>query len=126
MKKDIESRSDIELLVNNFYGTALNDPLIGHFFTKVRKLDMTTHAPKICDFWEGILFGAMKFKGNPMLSHIAINSDEPLLQEHFDRWFKLWEENANTLFNGPKATEAIDRAKNIAMIMSLKIQDVNK
>ena len=124
--KDITTREDIELLVDQFYSKALQDPLIGYFFTQVRELDMKHHTPKICDFWEGILFGAMKFKGNPMQSHLSINKDEKMLKEHFNRWFELWEANANNLFKGQKTDEAIDRARNIAHIMFLKIDDSNK
>lgn len=123
--KDITNREDIELLVDQFYSKALQDPLIGHFFTQVRELDMQHHAPKICDFWEGILFGAMKFKGNPMQAHLAINKDQQLEKTHFNRWFELWEANATQLFKGPKTDEAIDRARNIAHIMFLKITDAN-
>ena len=39
MKKDIETRDDIELLVNSFYEKVKADPVIGHIFTDVFKVN---------------------------------------------------------------------------------------
>ena len=40
MKRDIETRGDIELLLREFYSVAMTDPKIGHFFTRVAELDL--------------------------------------------------------------------------------------
>jgi predicted ArsR family transcriptional regulator len=55
---DIAGRADIEALVNEFYTSAFADPLIGHIFTDVAKMDLAHHLPIMCDFWETVLFAA--------------------------------------------------------------------
>ena len=55
MKKDIENRQDIELLLNRFYEKVFKDDLIGRFFTEVVPLNLETHLPIIADFWESVL-----------------------------------------------------------------------
>ena len=43
MMEDINNRQDIISLLNAFYGKALQDPVIGYFFTEVVPLNMTAH-----------------------------------------------------------------------------------
>ena len=52
MKKEIESREELEEFLKAFYKKAFTDELIGHFFTEVVPLDLTTHIPGIAGFWE--------------------------------------------------------------------------
>jgi len=119
---DIESRNDIKLLVDTFYKHILKDDLIGHFFTQVVKLDFERHMPVMYDFWETTLLGRMKYKGNPMLKHIALNEKEAILPEHFERWLSTWERIIRENFHGPKADEAIQKAGQIAMLMKYKME----
>ena len=56
MKKDIENREDIDLLMQSFYSKAITDEQIGYIFTNVAKLDLEHHLPIIGDFWETLLF----------------------------------------------------------------------
>jgi len=50
MKNDIETRADIDDLMNRFYTRAINDETIGYIFTDVAKLDLEHHLPVIGDF----------------------------------------------------------------------------
>lgn len=120
--KDIQNRADIEFLIEAFYKRVIIDDLIGYFFTKVIKLDWDKHIPVMYDFWETILLGNIKYKGNPMLKHIELNKKETLNAEHFDRWLSHWKNTINENFVGVKANEAIQRAKQIAELMKFKIQ----
>ncbi len=56
MKKDIETRADIDELLIYFYSIAIKDELIGYIFTDVAELDLQQHLPIIGDFWETLLF----------------------------------------------------------------------
>ncbi|MBR9859413.1 group III truncated hemoglobin [bacterium] len=121
--KDISERKDIETLVDEFYKKVIPDPEIGYIFTEVEPLDWEKHIPIMYNFWESILLGNPVYKGNPMTKHIQLNKKEPLTAEHFQRWLYLWEETIHANFEGPKADEAVARAKHIAALMRHKISE---
>jgi hemoglobin len=118
---DIQSRADIETLVAAFYKNAIDDKLIGHFFTEVVQLNFDQHLPLICDFWETTLLGNIVYHGNPMLKHLSLAEKSPLNGQHFDRWLFLWEQTIDQHFDGVIAKEAINRATQIARLMQHKI-----
>ena len=120
--KFIENRQDIETLVNAFYKQVVKDDKIGIFFTKIIAVDWDKHMPTMYNFWESILLGNPKYRGNPMLKHQSLNRKQPLLEEHFNRWIELWEETVKKYFEGEKADEAVQRAKQIANLMKYKIK----
>ena len=121
--KDIQTRKDIEKLLDEFYKKVVVDDLIGPFFTDVVQLDWEKHMPVMYDFWETTLLGNMKYKGNPMTKHFELNRKKTLLPEHFERWLSLWKESVNNNFKGNKSEEAIQRAVQIGGLMKFKIQD---
>lgn len=118
---DINDRQDIKILVDAFYKEVVKDDLIGHFFTKVIHLDLEKHLPVMYDFWETTLLGNIKYKGNPMVKHIELSRKEPLIPKHFQRWLSLWVNAVKENFDGPKAEEAMQRAKLIAELMKFKV-----
>lgn len=122
--KDILSREDIVLVVNEFYRKALNDREIGHFFNKVVQLDLQKHIPVICDFWEMVIFGSGPYKSNPMEKHFALHEKSAIEPHHFRKWLELWEATIKSKFEGPRADEAINRAKTIAGVMQLKLDQL--
>ncbi|NMM47402.1 group III truncated hemoglobin [Marinigracilibium pacificum] len=124
-KKDISERKDIELMVSSFYKEVLNDDVIGYLFTEVVKLDFDHHMPIMYDFWESVLLGGRNYSGNPMTPHFNLHEKESLKETHFERWIKLWEQTIRNHFEGPKANEAISRAKQIAGLMQFKIIGLN-
>jgi len=121
MKKDIDNRADIIVLVDTFYENVAINPHIGPIFTDVAKVDWTHHLPKMYDFWESILFGKAIYKGNPMLSHFALNKQTPLQQEQFEIWKNLFFQNVDDLFTGPNAELIKQKAQSIADLMHFKI-----
>jgi hemoglobin len=121
MKKDIESRADIELLVDTFYAQVLEDDIIGFIFTDIAKISMETHMPTMYNFWETILLGNTAYKGNPMSKHFQLNKKTPLLPEHFERWKMLWFKTLEDLFEGERAAEAKTRANTLAYLMESKM-----
>ena len=122
---DIKKRADIELLVDAFYEQVIEDKIIGQFFTEVVKLDWEVHIPIMYNFWETILLDNMVYKGNPILKHIQLSQKRMLEPHHFERWLELWEKTTQTHFEGPKAEEAISRAKQIASLMKYKVENAN-
>ena len=120
--KDIQTRADVEFLLDSFYKQVIVDDLIGFIFTEVVLLDWTIHMAIMYNFWESILLDKPVYKGNPMLKHLELNKKTPLLPAHFDRWLELWEGAVYGLFNGDVADEAIKRAKLMAGLMQHKIK----
>lgn len=118
---DIQSRKDIELLVNSFYDSAKVDPLIGPIFSDIAKVNWEHHLPVMYSFWETMLLGSGTFEGNPMQKHVALSKITPMNQEHFDAWKAIWIDTVDANFEGGKANEAKQRARSIADLMLHKI-----
>lgn len=121
MKKDIEVRKDIELLVNSFYDKVKADKIIGFIFNDIVKVDWEHHLPIMYDFWENTLFYTGGYNGNPMQIHQRLNQVVPLTAEHFKKWLQLFTTNVDEIFEGEKAELAKQRAMSISTIMQLKI-----
>lgn len=122
---DIETNEDVIKLVDHFYETVFKDDLISVFFTEIMKLDKEVHLPIMYNFWQGILLQSGNYKGNPMIKHFDINKKKMLKPEHFDRWLILWKEAVSQLFEGPVASNAIERASQIGSLMKFKMQEIN-
>jgi hemoglobin len=121
MKKDIKTRSDIELLVRTFYGEVISDPVIGHIFTRVIGVNPEKHLLLMTDFWENTLFYTGSYTGNPMEAHRRLNKIFPLRDEYFQRWVALFTATVDKLFEGQKALLAKQRACVISAIIKTKI-----
>lgn len=124
--KNLESREDIELLVNSFYDKVVKDEVIGFFFKDIVHVDFKKHLPKMYSFWESILFGQMSYKGNPMAVHFPINQLEAMEKKHFEQWLKLWKQTIEENFTGLNASMAITKSENIANLMSYKMEMARK
>jgi len=124
--RDIETRSDIEKLMQSFYKKALADDVIGFIFTDVARLDLEHHLPIIADFWENVLFNTGVYSRNAMAPHFDLNTKIKFQPQHFERWLLLFTETVKEIFSGAKADIAIARAKSIAAIMQLKLSEANK
>ena len=122
---DITNRADIETLVNSFYKKVLKDEHIKGFFTEVVPLDWNIHIPIMFDFWESQLLSTYSYKGNAMEPHLKLHRKKQLEQSHFDRWLLLWEQTLNEHFEGPIAELALNKAKQIAGLMALKLKTID-
>lgn len=124
--KLLESREDIEFLVNTFYKKVAKDETIGFFFTDVAKVNWDLHLPKMYSFWESLLFGEASYKGNPMAMHFPVNEKVAIEKPHFAHWIKLWTETVEENFEGEKAEAAVYKASNIANLMAYKMEVARK
>lgn len=121
MKKDIENRADIELLVDNFYNKVRMDPVIGFIFNDVANVNWEKHLPIMYDFFENMLFYTGNYTGNPMELHKRINIHLPLTTTHFQQWEFLFNTTIDELFAGPTADMAKQRAMSISKVIQSKI-----
>ena len=123
MKKDITTRKDIELLVDEFYKKVIEDKTIGFIFTDVAKVNWEKHLPLMYDFFENMLFYTGSYKGNPMELHKHISRLYALTEAHFNQWTHLFTTTVDELFKGETAEMAKNRSLSIAKIMQFKIAE---
>ncbi len=121
MKKDIETRTDIELLVNVFYEKIIADKLLGYIFQDIAKVNWKTHLPVMYDFWENVILFTGKYEGNPMNLHKQLHNITVLNSAHFNKWNELFLRTVDELFEGKKATLAKERAISISDIIMKNI-----
>ena len=124
-KNDIESREDLLLLVRHFYELMLVDDLLAPIFMDVAKIDLEKHLPHLVDFWYSLLFRTGEYRRNVMNVHLDLHMKTALEKKHFDRWLDYFRQSVNELFQGPRSTEAIERATSIALLMQVKIGQVD-
>ncbi|MER3632777.1 MAG: hypothetical protein C4325_12040 [Blastocatellia bacterium] len=115
-KKDIETRADIDDLMNRFYVRAMTDETIGYIF-EIAELDLKHHLPVIGDFWETLLFGTGNYQRhgrNPLQIHGQLSLKTPLRAEHFRRRLDIFRETVDETFTGERAEFTKLRAEMIA------------
>jgi hemoglobin len=121
MKKDIETREELEEFLRAFYKKAFADKLIGHFFTEVVPLDLKTHIPIIASFWESVVFNTHGYRKNVMEVHKHIHHLSKIKKEYLDRWVKIFTETLDEEFEGYHTELMKQRAKSIATVMDIKL-----
>jgi len=119
--KDIETRQDVEKLIDHFYVKVLSDEQIGPIFKESIEFVWEKHIPIMYDFWASILFDTSDYKGNPISKHIELDRKVKLTVAHFDRWLQLWEASLNDHFRGELASKAYHKAVLMKEIMLFKI-----
>lgn len=125
IRKKIESREDIILLVDTFYNQVRENEILGFIFDDVAKVNWEEHLPKLYSFWASILLGENSFNGNPMVKHIGLSQATDMTAVQFNEWLRLFTATIDSLFEGNKAEEAKIRAANIARMMLSRIESYN-
>jgi hemoglobin len=124
MKKDIESRDDLLLLMQEFYKKLLADDSINYLFTEVAKVNLHHHFPVLVDFWDSVIFQSGTYQKNAMQPHLALHHKSPLAKHHFDTWLGYFKETVDELFDGQNAFVIKERATSIATVMQIKIKQL--
>lgn len=114
MNSDIQTRRDIEILINKFYDKAKQDTLLGPVFSRV---DWPRHLPTMYNFWASMLLGDQSYQGNPFQKHLHLTINST----HFNRWLELFTQTIDENFSGPKADETKSRAQSIAEVWKFKM-----
>jgi hemoglobin len=114
MKSDINSRADIEKIVDQFYGRVQTDALLSPVFSHI---DLPKHLPTMYDFWASMMLGEQTYRGNPFQKHVGL----PLSREHFSQWLALFTTTVDENFTGKQAEEIKLRAKSIADVFQHKL-----
>ena len=125
IKKDIETREDINRLIVQFYEQVKKDSIIGFIFNDVVIMNWEVHIPVIVDFWETILLDNPVYKKNAMEVHYDLNNKIQLQKIHFESWLTLFTGTVDELYEGNRATLVKTRAQSIAAVMQFKMSDIN-
>lgn len=116
--QDINSRREIEIIVNTFYEKVKKEEHLNMMFTNV---DWEKHLPVMYDFWDNVLFYTGNYTGNPMAKHQMAHQRHPFTADLFKRWLKLFSTTIDELHSGVNAQLLKERAQSIAIIMQIKI-----
>ena len=102
MKKEIQNKKEIQLLVDSFYEKVRQDPTLAPVFDRVIQNRWPVHLEKMYKFWGTILLDDKSYRGNPFMPH----SELPIEEMHFDIWLKLFHQTLDEHFEGQVAEEA--------------------
>ena len=126
MKEDINSREDLDRLVRHFYDFLLADERMEPIFTSVAKIDLESHFPHLVEFWHSLIFMTGAYKRNVMDKHLSLHLKYPLQEEHFQIWLNYFYRAVDDLFSGPRSEDAKSRAKSMALLMQVKIRQMDQ
>jgi hemoglobin len=101
----------ISELVEAFYARIRTHAVLGPIFA-ANVANWAPHLQRMKDFWASIAIESGRFRGNPMLKHVAIPG---LSQAHFAMWLNLWDAALADAVINPQAVSLFrDRAHRIA------------
>jgi len=122
VRKDIETREDVYLLVSTFYKKVRADKTLGPFFNETIK-NWDEHLERLTTFWESSLFLKTKYHGNPLEAHVKVDKQfhHSIDNLHFGLWLNLWYQTIDELFEGDYAENAKRRARKMGTFMYMKI-----
>ena len=103
MKKPIETRDDLFLLVERFYEKVRMDEEIGPVFNQIIT-DWPAHLDKITDFWNQHIFGVQAYQGNPIEVHNQVDATmhHQITAHNFGTWLFYWIQTLDELYEGDK------------------------
>jgi len=122
MKKQIENRDDLKLLVRTFYDKIRADQEIGFFFNETIT-DWEEHLEKLTDFWEANILGTKNYNGNPITVHNAVDKkfNHQITSNLFGIWLNLWFATLDELFEGENVEILKRRAQKMSTFLFMNI-----
>ncbi|PHR72690.1 MAG: globin [Arcobacter sp.] len=101
MKYKEINRSNIEVLVKDFYSRVLLDKSISDFFISNLGSDMKSdlwknHIKTLSDFWYKITLGEGSYRGNPFAEHLKL---EGLKVQSFQSWLFLFFLSVDSIYS---------------------------
>lgn len=112
------TEEEVVAMVHSFYARVQQDERLGPIFN-AHVEDWDQHLSTLVDFWSSILRRTGRFNGSPMPKHAALPA---LSAELFQRWLRLFRENAAAQPNRAMAELACTMAERIAQSLWLAYQ----
>ena len=127
MRKQIEDRADIEVLVHAFYAKIRADEEIGFYFNTMIK-DWNAHLEKLTDFWETNLFAVKKYRGNPHAVHNEVDEhfEGKITSNEFGIWLNYWFQTLDELFEGENVETLKRRARKMGTFLFMSMFEHRK
>lgn len=119
LKPDIDNKERIAEMIRAFYGSLLTNEEIKPVFANT---DFEKHMPHMVAFWSFVLLDEAGYSTNVFDKHVNLG----IKKEHFAIWLEHFEKTINTLFSGPKAELAKQRAQVIAYTFENKLKALGK
>ena len=117
-KLDHVSEDGIKLLVDGFYAKVRRDPELAPIFLRAIPGDWGPHLNKMYAFWSSVMLTTGRYKGNPVVKHMAVPNIRPAL---FERWLALFNETSSELFDDDVSAEFQAREARIAESLQLAL-----
>ena len=118
-KPDIDNKIRIEEMIRAFYGSLLTNNDIKAVFANT---DFEKHMPHMVAFWTFVLLDEAGYTTNVFDKHVNLG----IKKEHFGIWLEHFENTINSMFSGPKADLAKQRAQVIAYTFENKLKALGK
>jgi hemoglobin len=115
---DHVSEDSIRRLVDGFYAKVRRDPELAPIFLRAIPGDWRPHLTKMYAFWSSVMLTTGRYKGNPVVKHLAIPGIQPAL---FERWLTLFNETSAELFEDAVSAEFQAKAARIAESLQLAL-----
>jgi hemoglobin len=123
VKGDILGRQEIERLVDRFYARVRQDAALGPVFDVVAQVNWDEHIPKLCDFWETVLFRTGGYKGNPLAAHRPLMQGASMDRAMFDGWLRLFTHTVDENFAGENAEHIKRVAADMANVIHARLHE---
>lgn len=107
---DLDNPAAIHRMVQLFYASLLDDPVMRPVFLEVAGVHLAEHLPLIEGYWCKMLLGKDTYHRNMVRRHKMIHDYQPLTNEHFELWFAHFNRTLDTYFEGP----CTDKARKLA------------
>ncbi|WP_417942611.1 group III truncated hemoglobin [Flavobacterium sp. RS13.1] len=122
MKKQIENRTDIALLIHEFYAKIRADHEIGFYFNDIIK-NWDAHLERLTDFWEMNLLGVKKYDGNPLTVHNEVDAhfNGKITSNEFGIWLNHWFQTIDEHFEGENADTLKRRARKMSTFLYMSM-----
>lgn len=112
-RRELATRSDVELLVRSFHRDAAMDELLGPIFSAAH-VNWDAHIATLTDFWVSQVLGERGYVVHPLRAHEPVHARTPFGDAHYERWLDLFVSTVDEHFIGNNAESATRRATKMA------------